>query len=422
MKYYFLGLGVLVAVCVGCAGGGSSNVSNMFDKGEYAAPPAAMMMRPGPAVDGPGPGVLNWPVPAPAAPQQRTTQVRFVEPQTMRVGWQVGNRFAENQIVVPGRYNFIQGNTYRLKLTGMPNREGETLYPTLQVYPGQPQTDAYLTHNSIPIELTIDDLDQVAAGNFVTKVIYLPDPKFQDLAIGDVETLVSTRLAPGVDPVVEADKRGTIMAVLRVGNFDYEMPTAFGTPQAPGPQGMPAPGNSGPGPDAPGPMLSNPNGGNLTTMNYDGEVQQVQYQNQQAGSAPQFVPPTPVDTMNPGSGGFGVPGATIVGGPRVPPGLPPMHPIAGMGPVQPWGLPYTGTPIGLPGPAHLPLGGNATLRSHTVINNSKNEIPDGVKDFSVVVKHEPGFRLPPPVSSVEYTEKHPMYQNGETSWPKWTGR
>ncbi len=283
MKYYFLGLGVLVAVCVGCAGGGSSNVSNMFDKGEYAAPPAAMMMRPGPAVDGPGPGVLNWPVPAPAAPQQRTTQVRFVEPQTMRVGWQVGNRFAENQIVVPGRYNFIQGNTYRLKLTGMPNREGETLYPTLQVYPGQPQTDAYLTHNSIPIELTIDDLDQVAAGNFVTKVIYLPDPKFQDLAIGDVETLVSTRLAPGVDPVVEADKRGTIMAVLRVGNFDYEMPTAFGTPQAPGPQGMPAPGNSGPGPDAPGPMLSNPNGGNLTTMNYDGEVQQVQYQNQQSG-------------------------------------------------------------------------------------------------------------------------------------------
>ena len=40
----------------------------------------------------------------------------------------------------------------------------------------------------------------------------------------DVETLVSTRLDPGVDPIQEADKMGTIMAVLRIGNMDLEMP------------------------------------------------------------------------------------------------------------------------------------------------------------------------------------------------------
>ena len=55
-------------------------------------------------------------------------------------------------------------------------------------------------------------------------MIYLPDPKNQELAIAGVETIVSTRLDPGVDPVAEADRRGTIMVVLRLGNMDLEMP------------------------------------------------------------------------------------------------------------------------------------------------------------------------------------------------------
>src|SRR5262249_2534212 len=54
--------------------------------------------------------------------------------------------------------------------------------------------------------------------------IYLPDPKYQEVASG-VETLVSTRLEPGVDPVLEADKRGTILLVVRLGGIDLEMPS-----------------------------------------------------------------------------------------------------------------------------------------------------------------------------------------------------
>ncbi|MEZ6047682.1 MAG: hypothetical protein R3C11_19305 [Planctomycetaceae bacterium] len=78
-------------------------------------------------------------------------------------------------------------------------------------------------HNTIPIELNDEDLAQIESNNFVTKVIYLPEPKYQELAIAGVETLVSTRLEPGVDPVAEADRRGTILAVFRVGNKDLEM-------------------------------------------------------------------------------------------------------------------------------------------------------------------------------------------------------
>ncbi len=86
-------------------------------------------------------------------------------------------------------------------------------------------TDAYLAHNAIPVQFTNEDFDQVIdGGNFVTKVIYLPDPKYQELAVSGVETLVSTRLEPGIDPILEADKRGTILLIIRLGAIDLEMP------------------------------------------------------------------------------------------------------------------------------------------------------------------------------------------------------
>src|SRR5690606_12389443 len=132
--------------------------------------------------------------------------------------------FAENQLMAPGRFNFGQAATYRLKLTQIPGREGLVVYPSLHVYPTHPTSAAYLEHNALPLRITDEDLDQVETNNFVTKDIYLPDAKYQELAIAGVEELVSTRLLPGQDPVAEADRRGTIMAVLRMGNMDLEMP------------------------------------------------------------------------------------------------------------------------------------------------------------------------------------------------------
>src|SRR5688500_18202463 len=93
-----------------------------------------------------------------------------------------------------------------------------------------PRTEAYLAHNSIPVQFTEEDFYQVLSGNFVTKVIYLPDAEFQELAIAGVEPLVSTRLDPGIDPIVEADRRGAIMAIIRLGNKDL----AIGAPLGPG--------------------------------------------------------------------------------------------------------------------------------------------------------------------------------------------
>jgi hypothetical protein len=151
----------------------------------------------------------------------------------MKIGWQTGGPNGE-KVYLPGRstpfrYNFTQGYIYRLKLTEISGRPTLNLYPTIEVAPSTPATDAYLTHNQIPVQFTAEDLDQVEGGNFVTKVIYLPDPRYQELAVANVETLVSTRLEPGVDPILEADKRGTILLIVRLGGINLEM-DAVGSP------------------------------------------------------------------------------------------------------------------------------------------------------------------------------------------------
>ena len=159
------------------------------------------------------------------------SQIYFLDPNGMKIGWQTGagpngeRAYLPAQLTVPARYNFNQGYIYRLKITNIPGRPGAALYPTIEVAPTTPATDAYLAHNAIPVQFTAEDFDQVVdGGNFVTKVIYLPDPKYQELAVSGVETLVSTRLEPGVDPILEADKRGTILLIVRLGAIDLEMP------------------------------------------------------------------------------------------------------------------------------------------------------------------------------------------------------
>ena len=130
------------------------------------------------------------------------------------------------RLVEPGRYNFPQGAIYRLKLTNIPGHPGVELYPTLELALATPRTEAFLAHNFIPFELTDEDFEQVLSGNFVTKVIYLPDAEHQEAVLAGAETLVSTRLDPGKDPIVEAERRGSIMAIIRIGNKDLQAPGA----------------------------------------------------------------------------------------------------------------------------------------------------------------------------------------------------
>ena len=111
--------------------------------------------------------------------------------------------------------------------------------------PGNRKTEAFLAHSAVPVESTPEDFQQVAEGNYLVKVIYLPDPQFQEQA-ATTEEIVSTRLEPGADPIKEALRRGSILLVIRMGNIDQEAPNAP-------PLNSPPPAGAGPGgPGGPG--------------------------------------------------------------------------------------------------------------------------------------------------------------------------
>ena len=329
-------------------------------------PPAAMLQHPGPGVEGPGPGVI-----APASYEAAladagaaldggdgdaaaqaaglmapTSQIGFIGPDGMQVRWDVTapGGFDSQPLVTPGRYDFPQGGMYRLKITDIPGHEGVELYPTIEVAPVAPRTAAFLDHNAIPFQLTDEDLDQVTSGNFVTKVVYLPDPDYQELAVAGVETLVSTRLDPGVDPVVEADRRGSILAIIRIGNKDLE-----------------SPGNGD------GAALAAGGGG--------------------VGGG------TPIGVAAP----LGMP---VGGDPSL---LPPAY-LAGMTAPE-YGMPITGTPIGLPGPAHIPLGVPAGLQKHSITNHTKMHIPGPSRELKLHVQQYPGLSYPKPAHRAYIAER-----------------
>ncbi len=188
------------------------------------------------------------------------------------------------------------------------------------------------------------------SSNYVTKVIYLPDPEFQGDALAGIDTLVSTRLELGLDPIIEADRRGSILAIIRLGNKDVElsgqsiMSDGAGYAGGIGPYGAPC------GPD--GQPLANP------YMNPPNMVAGV--------TAPQY------------------------------------------------GMTYTGTPIGIPGPPHIPLGAPAGLQKHVMRNHTHMNIPDPVSNIKIDVRHQPGYSYPTPPSRVHMREQniHPGYPSG----------
>ncbi len=168
--------------------------------------------------------------------QQTNAQVTFKGPEDkgsgMTVLWDIAQYglFDSEPLQCPGSQNFEMGKAYRLKLT-FPSTEkaDQILYPTLEINQMTVRTRSYLEHNAIPVSVTANDLDQVKNDHFVTKVIYLPSPEFQNLAIaGGVDTIVNTQLPAGSDPVIEAQHRGAVLAVLRIGNRNLNLPGSEG--------------------------------------------------------------------------------------------------------------------------------------------------------------------------------------------------
>ncbi len=209
----------------------TANSGIMPVNGGYPTPPPIPNYRPGGGivpVPGMGPAgavaaIGALPRYAPVMPLNARTSVRFQDPEGMKVTWYGPQGWHGVPLTTKARYNFLQGGIYRLKLSQIPNKPDlGPLYPTLEVVPANQKSSTFLAHSSVPVSFSDDDLEQVAAGNFLVKVIYLPDPAYQDFAQVAVPNEISTRLEPGIDPIVEAQKRGSILLIIRMGNINLE--------------------------------------------------------------------------------------------------------------------------------------------------------------------------------------------------------
>jgi len=351
----FLTLAVVAAGCSMPAARNGLPIENNL-------PPAQMLMQPGPGVGGPGPGVIPPMSPPGMAPMPApTVQVWFTDPESCEIKWDVNQpgAYDSSPYVVPFKQSFVQGGVYRLRVSNIEGFEDKTYYPSLEIGPITPRTSAFIAHSAIPIQLTNEDFTQVKTGNFVTKVIYIPDPEFQELAIAGIDTLVSTRLDPGVDPIVEADRRGSILAIVRMGNKDLESAASGDVKQAgyfdPYGASMPGPMMSGQGPMMPG----------------QGPMMPVPFRQ---GMSPNYVS-----------------GVTAPS----------------------YGMPMTATPIGLPGPPHIPLGIPAGLQKQTMHNHTRMQIPQPTKRVNIHVKQDPGLSYPRPADRILIREKtvRPRHSN-----------
>lgn len=165
-------------------------------------------------------------------------QIRFAGPEGMTIQWATGDRgpFNSELLVAPARHNLQQGQFYRLKLTQICGYEGVELHSILDVAAVLPHTAPYLEHNAIPVQVTPEDVDAFLSGQPRTKVIYLPDEENQRLGEARVEIVVNTELDTGVDPIAEADRRGSILAVVRQSEENFR-PAAVNPLQPPLPGG-----------------------------------------------------------------------------------------------------------------------------------------------------------------------------------------
>ena len=108
------------------------------------------------------------------------------------------------------------GSTYRMKVTNIPNNFGN-VYPTIELVDRLHAPPGKETRYPVPVEITAEELTMALSGKFVTRVIYVEDPRN---AVGGRE-LPEQRYfeaLPDEDPYEVASRIGRPIAILRMGS------------------------------------------------------------------------------------------------------------------------------------------------------------------------------------------------------------
>lgn len=110
------------------------------------------------------------------------------------------------------------GPVYRLRVSSIPRMAGFEVYPSIELvnrlYP--PQGLAWKF--PIPIYLTQQDIQYALQGRYITRVIYLEDPRAALPIVARVNEQRYFDVKAPTDPLHTADQLGRPMAILRLGS------------------------------------------------------------------------------------------------------------------------------------------------------------------------------------------------------------
>jgi hypothetical protein len=107
------------------------------------------------------------------------------------------------------------GSVYRLRVARIPLAEGAEVFPSVEVIDRIYPPVGHEWRFPIPVELTQQDLELALAGKFVTRVVYLEEPRSAPPVADAGQPWFDAR--PGEDPLQLADLFGRPVAIVRIG-------------------------------------------------------------------------------------------------------------------------------------------------------------------------------------------------------------
>lgn len=183
------------------------------------------------------------------SPSTATVQVRLVSPEGATIAGLDQDAFIFHgglpTPIVPLRLRLTAGKSNSLQMSEIPSHPGFVQSLTVEVPTLTKASQGFLSLNAIPLAVTDEDLNQTIAGNPVVKVLYLRNAEAGEVGPSTVEVIVNTRLDPANDPVAEAEKRGTVLAVVRMSQAQLPANAAPSKTEVRGEDPLEGQGNSG---------------------------------------------------------------------------------------------------------------------------------------------------------------------------------
>ncbi len=118
----------------------------------------------------------------------------------------------------PVTTGMLVGGVYRFRVTNIPFRPGEELYPTLEIIDRITPPAGREHRFPIPIVLTEDDLRLALDGALVTRVIYLEDAENAEPFAALPGEQRTFDVGPADNALKTADQLGRPVAILRIGS------------------------------------------------------------------------------------------------------------------------------------------------------------------------------------------------------------